>query len=397
MTREPRIHFTGTHRNVRWPNVAALVGTCALLELLAETGFGLSHLTLGSPLAYRGVLIELPGALWFLALLTVLRVADASHDEDRRRRLNLYLFGWTILGLAAGLWALQNAGASSYRAWQYWLALAAIVVLFVTVSSSEFAGPFAAWQHLGSDLRSLSSHRATWAFSAFGVVVIAVAPTVADVPSRRPPILRGQALLDWFDTQPRTVLPSHYITAGVVVATFIDYECPSCRAAERETEPLFAELSREFGGSISFQKLHFPLNTGCNPTFAGGTLHKAACEAAVVAELAARAGPEVSRAAEAWLWDNQVSLTPAKAREFANTLTRGPDAAADLAVARDRVLRESAIGVAIGIRATPTYWINGVVVRRLPLADLRQIIVHELARVDARNQDGPTGQGGYRP
>ncbi len=170
--------------------------------------------------------------------------------------------------------------------------------------------------------------------------------------------------------------------ANVSVVTFLDWQCPTCRAAERAYAPVFADIQRRHPGVLAVETRDYPLNTACNP-HVPVNLHSAGCEAAVAVRLAR----EHNRAAEmiAWLFDRQESLTPGVVRDAAVAVGRVPDVAARY----DAVLRDVAVDVAeahrAGVTSTPSYFINGILARgdngRLFSADeMRQAIEIERSR-----------------
>lgn len=175
-------------------------------------------------------------------------------------------------------------------------------------------------------------------------------------------------------------------TPGVTVAvvTFLDWQCPACRATERAYAPVFADVERRLPGVMSVETRDYPLNTACNPNVQI-SLHTAGCEAAVAVRLARQHG--AAQALIDWLFAKQETLTPGLVREAAATVGR----ATDFSARYDAVLREVALDIAdarrFGVTSTPSYFINGVLARgdngRLYTADeMRQAIAIELQRKD---------------
>jgi hypothetical protein len=366
----------------RVPLVLAVIGGASLIELLSETRFGLAVWTTGSPLAYRGVLIELPGALWFLGVLLLeLAAASDRSNAERCRRLNFYAFVWTIVGVAAAVWAFRHADSATRANWQYWVAFFCVCATFVAAACRELAALREIVRSMPADARFLMSRRTSWLVILACSSLIAFGPTASDVPSRRVPPLRGQALLDWFDSQPRKPLPPEYVKTQVVVARFIDYQCPACAADERTMKPVIEELRARFGNRLSFVTLDFPLERECNDgDEVPDRLHPIACEAAAAVGIVRERIGKIEPLTE-WFWANQKGLTRADVFRMAKNQIGAGDPEALYPAALDRVRREASIAYQLGVRGTPSYWINGVVTPRRTPDDMKQLILHEMQRV----------------
>src|SRR5204862_7413275 len=109
--------------------------------------------------------------------------------------------------------------------------------------------------------------------------------SAADVKARDP------EFYDWYTSRPVTTdLPAAVHGKGpeqapVTIIEFSDFECPACAMAFRDLHELAAnnpELVR-----IVFH--HFPLDADCNPNVST-RMHRYACQAAIAAEWAGRAG-----------------------------------------------------------------------------------------------------------
>lgn len=141
-------------------------------------------------------------------------------------------------------------------------------------------------------------------------------------------------------------LGSH--SASVTVVEYGDFECPSCGQAY----PAVKIMLKHFGEKIRFVYRHFPQS-----------------EVHPHAELAAEAAEAAGAQHKFWpmhdlLFENQLHLKAASLRRYA--------AAAELDLERydyemrdhvylQRVQEHLASGRASGVRATPTFYLNGVV------------------------------------
>lgn len=139
----------------------------------------------------------------------------------------------------------------------------------------------------------------------------------------------------------------------IVVVEFSDYECPFCAKAHEDLKALVAARP-----DVKVVKRNFPLDSTCNPLLKRA-MHPDACNLARAAICADRQGrfTEMDDA----LFANQQAKRPVE--ELAATL--GLDVAAFRACLADpetarRLSNEIATGIQIGLKATPTYVVNGV-------------------------------------
>jgi protein-disulfide isomerase len=144
------------------------------------------------------------------------------------------------------------------------------------------------------------------------------------------------------DDQPMKGNPA----AAVTLVEFTDYQCPNCAAVH----PIVERLVTEFGDRVRFVVRDFPLNS----------IHADAQKAAEAAEAAREQGKYWDFTAI--LFRNQSSLKPAQLKQYAQVL--GLDvakfgAALDSGRFADKVQRDVNDGERIGVRGTPTFFVNG--------------------------------------
>jgi protein-disulfide isomerase len=160
----------------------------------------------------------------------------------------------------------------------------------------------------------------------------------------------------WEKPAPSAVVPvatAAPFAGQPLVVEFSDYECPFCAKAHDDLKALVASRP-----DVKVVKRHFPLDASCNPLMQR-TLHPDACRLALAAICAERQGrfDEMDDA----LFRNQQAKRPVE--ELAAGI--GLDVAAfrkclvDPASAR-RLSSDIATGIQIGLKATPTYVVNGV-------------------------------------
>ena len=163
--------------------------------------------------------------------------------------------------------------------------------------------------------------------------------------------------------------------APVVLVEFSDFECPHCK---RLSEALKAAAARE-PKLFRYHFKHYPMDSSCNRNLEG-VMHERACAAAAAMVCADRQG-------RAWkmhdrLFLNQRALEPKQIETYA--LSIGLDIEVFRACVQDdatmEVVRQDiAQGDALGVRGTPTWFVNGwkEVGARAP-DDLIGIIQHTL-------------------
>ena len=143
---------------------------------------------------------------------------------------------------------------------------------------------------------------------------------------------------------------------------FTDYQCPACARAYAGYEPIFARYEASHPGAVRLVTLDFPLDPQCNPHAPAGP-HDAACEAAAAVRLARRAGSAQAAALQRWLYANQERLTPARIAAALRDIAGVDDFAARYDEAAAEVAADIAAGAALPVEATPTFVVNGVLVR----------------------------------
>jgi protein-disulfide isomerase len=137
--------------------------------------------------------------------------------------------------------------------------------------------------------------------------------------------------------------PAH---APVTVVEYGDFECPHCKQAAGAVKLLL----RQFDQSVRFVFRHFPQEE----------IHPHALLAAEAAECAGGQGKFWPM--HDWLFENQLHLSLPRILEYAGSL--GLDMARFRAEMDDEVYRQRARehhrdGAASGVRATPTFFVNG--------------------------------------
>ncbi len=134
--------------------------------------------------------------------------------------------------------------------------------------------------------------------------------------------------------------------AKVVIVEFSDFQCPACGSAH----PIVKRITQEYGDKILFAYRHFPLVAS----------HKNALKAAEASEAAGEQG-------KFWkyhdlLFANQENLEVENLKRYAKELGLDMNKfneALDSGKFKDKVTADMDDGDRLGVRATPTFFING--------------------------------------
>jgi protein-disulfide isomerase len=181
----------------------------------------------------------------------------------------------------------------------------------------------------------------------------------------------------WYAAQPRVPLIVPAEGAKVLVVKFNDYQCPACGQSYTQYKPIFAKYEAQNPGAVRLVMKDYPLNKDCNEAL-GQTIHSAACEAAVAVRLAPAGKRE---AMEEWLYSHQPAMTPPSVRQAARDIGQISDFDAKYALTVSLVKSDVALGRQLGIKSTPTFFINGVKIEGgLPPQYFDQAIAIELQR-----------------
>jgi protein-disulfide isomerase len=164
----------------------------------------------------------------------------------------------------------------------------------------------------------------------------------------------------YWAAQPRVELPVPRDGARVLVVKFNDYECPSCAVTDTAYEPIFARYESSHPGAVRQLSLDYPLDPECNEQAPRGG-HMGACEAAVAVRLARRAGRDAELAR--WLYENQQTLSRDTIREALAEVAGMTDFDELYDATLEEVKADIALGGLVQIDATPTFVINGVMIK----------------------------------
>ena len=318
---------------------------------------------LGVPVAVGGV--------FFFALVLAIAALSGRKTPQAGESAPGYIFALSTVALAFVL----------YLGYASFFVLHTVCILCVTtyvsviavflVSGAATSFPMATLpKRAGRDVRTLASSPVALAIAALFVVgavsVIAAFPkeqaadqAAAHAPAEFPPLTAEQKgdLEKWFDVQPKVDVPISPEGAKVLMVKFNDYQCPPCRQTYEAYGPLLEKWTKT--GQFKFVLKHFPLNSICNG--GSGSVHPAACDAAVAVVLARRKNDGSAEKLEHWLFSHQGPplLTPGEVKAAAKDVAGIGDYDAQYAGALLEVKNDAGMGVMLGVKSTPTFFING--------------------------------------
>ena len=364
-----------------------------------------------------GVPVAVPGAIWFVAATLLVAAgwrrgrAPASGGPRSKgasapaapfaENAAAYLFVLSVVGLSV---VLYLAYASFFVLKTYCvlclITYAAVIGIFILSGSSRSANtipmrslPARVVRDLGAALRSPLALTTVLLFAAGAVSAVALFPRSPE-PGAAVTVAGGsggaaaQGLGDqqaefekWYSSQPRVSVDVPRDGARVVVVKFNDYQCPPCRQTYEAYKPVLAKWQAQRPGVVRYVSKDYPLEPECNVNAPGGQ-HFAACEAAVAVRLAREKGR--AEAMEAWLFDNQASLSPSVVREGAREIGRVTDFDSRYAPTLELVRADISQGAQLGVRGTPTFFINGVRIPGIRAEYFDAAIAYELKLAEAR-------------
>jgi hypothetical protein len=244
----------------------------------------------------------------------------------------------------------------------------AVVGLFITSGTATSFPMTTLPRRATRDIGSLVGHPAGLALTGLFVAGAALAvvffprEAVTSASAQTAPISEDtRSEFDrWYEAQPRIKMPESLEGAAVLIYTFHDFQCPACRQAYLDYQPILQKYQASHPGAVRFVEKDYPLDPECNANAPNG-VHLAACEAAVAVRLAKRT--DKGAALERHFFVNQQLLSPAWVRQAAQTVAGVQDFGAEYARMLEGVKADIALGNLMGVQATPTFFINGVKVQ----------------------------------
>lgn len=353
----------------------------------------------------RGVPISLIGVLWFVLVGLLAWFDRPAAPAAGRGRAAVpasavpgYLFILSTLALAVVL----------YLAYTSWFVLkivciyciltyVAVIGIFV-LSGAAFSAGFRTLPSRAADdtrrlLRSPVALSISAVYAVIAVAAILLFPREAVVsasgaagaagapaPELRPvPAEQLTQFEQYLAAQPRVPISIATDGADVLIVKFNDYQCPPCRQTYMEYTPVVEEFHKTHPGKVKFVSKDYPLEPECNT----GGVHVAACEAAAAVRMAR--AKNRAEAMEAWLFQNQASMSPDLVRTGVRQIGTVTDFDAQYPGVLEQVRADVALGRQLGVNRTPTFFINGVKIEGgLRPEYFKAAIAYELQRAQAK-------------
>lgn len=265
----------------------------------------------------------------------------------------LFVTAWVLLS------ATRTEGKAGARAKEWWQRQTRLVAAGTAVAVVAFIA-LAAWEGFARDQRSLSAEEIARQNPEFHAWYKALPVAAVDDGGRHRTGSGG----------------------GVVIVEFSDFECPYCARAHRDLKRVLPR----FGNDVQVVFRHFPLDKSCNHAVTGSA-HRYACLAAAASECAAQ--QDRFWEYQDTLFANQSALDRDNLAKYAEEL--GLDRARfltclDSDAPREAVRSDVAAAEKLGVSSTPTFYLNGRVLRGALDADkLEYAIRLERAARNASN------------
>jgi uncharacterized membrane protein/protein-disulfide isomerase len=344
-----------------------------------------------------GVPVALLGVVWFVAVALLL-VAERVAPARVRESVPGYVFALSVAGLGFVFYLAYGAFVVLKAVCLMCLLTYVAVIGIFLVSSAATRFPMSTLPSRAiRDLRALAT--SPLALAVILLFLGAAASALAFFPrdtfheassggGQAPVATAAMALTpeqraqveQQFDAAPRAIVPVDPGGAAVLIVKFHDYQCPPCRRTYEEYKPILAQYAAQYPGKVKYVEKDYPLDPECNPNTPNGG-HLMACEAAAAVRMAREKGEAQAVKMEDWIFENQPALTPASIKEAAKEVAGVQDFDARYPAMLQQVKTDTALGGLLGVRATPTFFINGVRIDgglAAPVFDA--IIAHELKK-----------------
>jgi uncharacterized membrane protein/protein-disulfide isomerase len=317
-----------------------------------------------------GVPVAIFGVIWFA--LVGLLAAFARPGEHKSDATGAYVFALATVGLGAILYLAYASFFVLQTGCVLCIGTYVAVIGIFLVSSASVSMPMTRLPgRLFSDLRAVLSQPTTMLvavlFLAGAASAIAFFPKEGSVATQQqqstpqPSADQDKAFADAWFQQHRLDLGVPADGAKVLIVKFIDWQCPSCKAAHFAYKPVLEEFEKTNPGAVRQVIKDYPLNSRCNYGV-GSEMHPAACEEAAAVRMAREKGKEEELID--WLFGmpsiQQQQRTPDMVRAQVEKLLGIKDFAREYAARLPDIKRDVADGGALRVNQTPTYFVNGV-------------------------------------
>ena len=359
-----------------------------------SAAFNCSQVYMSEYGSFQGVSTALFGVFWF-ALVAAL-AAFAPTGTGTKSPVGAYIFALSTLGLAVILYL----GYASFVVLGTGCLLcmgtyAAVIGIFIVSGLSASSGIASLPGRLGRDVKAVFDDPATLTVAVLllggSATAVAFFPKEGHVPTAAPasamPDDATAAFRQSWNALPRVDFGIPADGADVVIVKFVDWQCPSCKAAHYAYQPILARFAESHPGAIKEVIKDYPLNGACNYTMGPGG-HISACEAAAAVRMAREAGREDEMIEWFFTHPNQQGITVEEVKAQAESMLGITDFDARYNAMLAAIRQDTADAAALGVRSTPTYFINGVLAQTasswLPPQLFELALKIELEKADSR-------------
>jgi uncharacterized membrane protein len=163
----------------------------------------------------------------------------------------------------------------------------------------------------------------------------------------------------WWEMQPKSPnFPFDNGGAKVLIVEFADFQCPHCRQQYFAYKPILDRYEASKNVKVVFKT--YPLNAHCNASVPS-VAFVASCDAAAAYVMARSKGTDEKL--KDWFFLHQDELSPTTVRRAASEIGKITDFDAQYAKAIQEVKTQAAVGAALQVNSTPSFFVNG---RRIP-------------------------------
>ena len=341
-----------------------------------SAAFNCSQVYMSSYGAIGGVPVALFGFAWF-ALVALIAWFSRPASTPTASPSGAYIFGLSTIGLA---FCLYLAYASFFVLGTGCLlcigTYVSVLGIFITAGITSSMSVARIPSRLSTDVRAITARPPLLLVALIYLVgsatVMAFFPKETLVSSgsatssaaAQAPVAKSLEAMftDAWWKMPRVDVGVPRDGAKVLVVKFIDWQCPSCRAAHYAYKPIFEKFAKSHPGQVKQVIRDFPLTPKCNYAVQQ-VIHQAACEAAVGARMMRDKGREDEFVDWIFTVPDQQRVTASEFRAKVTSLLGLSEAEFDKQYTTriEAVKRDIADGVALKVGSTPTYYVNGVI------------------------------------
>ena len=321
-----------------------------------------------------GVPVAAGGAIWSAFVLMLAGYGMRAPRSEAAGQAAGYVFLSAVVGLAA---VFYYAYASFFVLEKTCLLCVAIYVAVVGiffVSSAAAPSGIAVLKDIGRDLSGVLANPAAlglgaaWLVASLALVGLfprePIGDAAAPVQAAAVPLetLDPAALTEWhrwLDAQPKKAEAQPGSGVKVLVLKFNDYQCPACRMTYVAYRDIIAKYQASHPEAFRYETRDFPLETECG----FGNMHGSACEAAVAVRLARAKNKD--KELEAWLFDRQETMSRDLVKQGLQQIAQVSNFDEEYAKTLEQVRADARLGQQLGVKGTPTFFLNGIEVGSL--------------------------------